>query len=295
MSDNKNQNNNIKFNNKIRAKTNSKNKNLNIISDILEQKKELKILKDRNIKNNCINNKNNFIGPKDNMKNKYQNLNNQKNINKNINKNIKINSNNNINKNHVKHANNNNINNNKINNNIIINNDNKLKKIINEFYFWKKRADYKNNKKSDKNEKNKNPFNINIKSKINPFIKDEYIFHKRDNLNDARLIDLDNKDKEENIDLNPANINIAELIGEKEKEDRDYLIKNLIANELINVNNLEEENKECSICLEVFQKGNKIISLPCAHIYHNNCIKNWLLKKNFCPICKYEFTKDDFH
>jgi len=73
------------------------------------------------------------------------------------------------------------------------------------------------------------------------------------------------------------------------------LIKNLIANELINVNNLEEENKECAICLEVFQKGNKIISLPCAHIYHNNCIKEWLLKKNFCPICKYEFTKDDFH
>ena len=168
----------------------------------------------------------------------------------------------------------NNINNNRINDNIINKNDNKLKRIMSEFHITKKKINYKT-------------------KKIYPVLNKD-IFHRKDNLNNAR-IEENNKNNDESIDMNPANINIAELIGGKDKEDREYLIKNLIGSELNNVDRLEEENKECAICLEIFEKGNKIISLPCVHIYHDNCIKEWLLKKNFCPICKYEFTKDDFH
>ena len=61
------------------------------------------------------------------------------------------------------------------------------------------------------------------------------------------------------------------------------------------LNNLEEvefneqfKNKEeikCTICLENISIGDKIIYLPCVHLFHSSCIKNWIRIKNQCPIC----------
>lgn len=47
-------------------------------------------------------------------------------------------------------------------------------------------------------------------------------------------------------------------------------------------------NEECSICLDYLSKDNKIIKLECDHIYHSECIKEWLLrdKDNNCPLCR---------
>ena len=78
-------------------------------------------------------------------------------------------------------------------------------------------------------------------------------------------------------------------------ENRKQLIDNLLEYELDKVDKLEESNKKCVICLEHFNNCDKIISLPCVHIYHSDCIKKWLLENNFCPICKYVFNEDDFN
>ena len=78
-------------------------------------------------------------------------------------------------------------------------------------------------------------------------------------------------------------------------ENRKQLIDNLLEYELNKVDKLEESNKKCVICLEHFNNGDKIISLPCVHIYHSDCIKKWLLENNFCSICKYVFNEDDFN
>ena len=61
------------------------------------------------------------------------------------------------------------------------------------------------------------------------------------------------------------------------------------------LNGLEEvelneqfKNKEeikCAICLENFSIGDKISYLPCIHLFHSSCIKNWIRIKNKCPIC----------
>ena len=42
----------------------------------------------------------------------------------------------------------------------------------------------------------------------------------------------------------------------------------------------------CSICLEKFLEKDYIIYLPCFHLYHENCIFDWLKRKKNCPICK---------
>ena len=48
------------------------------------------------------------------------------------------------------------------------------------------------------------------------------------------------------------------------------------------------EQKKCSICLEDFEVGSKIIYLPCFHYYHANCIETWVKNSDKCPLCNIE-------
>ena len=64
-----------------------------------------------------------------------------------------------------------------------------------------------------------------------------------------------------------------------------YNLYNLIESK-IDVNKLNEENKKCVICYEDFKNNDSAIFLPCFHVFHSNCIKEWLSKKDICPCCK---------
>ena len=90
-----------------------------------------------------------------------------------------------------------------------------------------------------------------------------------------------------NINIRELEQNEGNIENENESnEDINNLIKRLPINKLKDVNNLS--SKECVICMENFAKGDKIISLPCIHIFHANCIKSWLIKEKICPICKFK-------
>ena len=80
-----------------------------------------------------------------------------------------------------------------------------------------------------------------------------------------------------------------------------YDINNNISNEDLNrimeylpstiINEKKEgENNNCVICLGDFEGGDSVTTLPCVHMFHTECIKNWLQSKNHCPVCKYEIT-----
>ena len=49
----------------------------------------------------------------------------------------------------------------------------------------------------------------------------------------------------------------------------------------------------CAICLRDFH-GVDIIKAfyKCGHIFHKACLKNWLMRSNFCPLCKEEIPDD---
>ncbi|KAL4314177.1 hypothetical protein AHAS_Ahas15G0059000 [Arachis hypogaea] len=42
----------------------------------------------------------------------------------------------------------------------------------------------------------------------------------------------------------------------------------------------------CGICQEDYVHGEELGRLDCAHRYHLSCIRQWLLIKNRCPVCK---------
>ena len=53
------------------------------------------------------------------------------------------------------------------------------------------------------------------------------------------------------------------------------------------------ELNECSVCKEEFKLTEKVIKLPCNHVFHPNCINTWLSQHNSCPTCRYELPTDD--
>lgn len=48
----------------------------------------------------------------------------------------------------------------------------------------------------------------------------------------------------------------------------------------------QQTQKDCSICMSEFESDDKIIQLQCKHIFHSDCIIQWLKEKRICPNCK---------
>jgi hypothetical protein len=66
------------------------------------------------------------------------------------------------------------------------------------------------------------------------------------------------------------------------KECNNYKINNELNETILNI----ETEIICSICLENLKKNEKCIEFECKHIYHKNCIKEWLQNHKNCPNCR---------
>lgn len=78
------------------------------------------------------------------------------------------------------------------------------------------------------------------------------------------------------------------------------LLENLLKTELTGKNYKKELNvfkTNCTVCLEEFNSKNIVCVLECKHIFHFDCLRDWLIKnimKPICPNCNYNvFIKNE--
>lgn len=46
------------------------------------------------------------------------------------------------------------------------------------------------------------------------------------------------------------------------------------------------EETTCTICVEDLEEGDEIRTLPCGHVYHKQCVDEWLRRSRLCCLCK---------
>jgi hypothetical protein len=53
------------------------------------------------------------------------------------------------------------------------------------------------------------------------------------------------------------------------------------------------KNQQCSICLEDLTLTNSLIILQCTHIYHKNCLKQWVTNNSTkCCVCRFDIRNE---
>ena len=73
------------------------------------------------------------------------------------------------------------------------------------------------------------------------------------------------------------------------KKNSNELIEELEIDEKL-THDIEIEKNKCIICLNNYKIHDKISYLPCLHLFHSGCIKEWLKRSNICPLCKNEMN-----
>ncbi|PIA45617.1 hypothetical protein AQUCO_01600083v1 [Aquilegia coerulea] len=104
---------------------------------------------------------------------------------------------------------------------------------------------------------------------------------------------VDVHDRYRDMRLDVENMSYEELL---DLEDRIGNVSNGLSNGTINellqhkkYFILSEENaskESCTICQEDYIEEEELGTLNCGHEFHHTCIKQWLRRKNVCPVCK---------
>ncbi|XP_043695223.1 uncharacterized protein LOC122645887 [Telopea speciosissima] len=105
-----------------------------------------------------------------------------------------------------------------------------------------------------------------------------------DQYRDWRL-DVDNMSYEELVELGDRIGYVSNGLREDEIFRCLRKSKHMIMDDLPSSLPTEFEWK-CSICQEEYEADDEVGKLDCGHSYHICCIKQWLLRKNACPVCK---------
>ncbi|KAA8532662.1 hypothetical protein F0562_032695 [Nyssa sinensis] len=104
-------------------------------------------------------------------------------------------------------------------------------------------------------------------------------------------LDVDSMSYEELLDLGDRIGNVSTGLQEDEIFCCLRKTKNSIL-ESLPLLMFTDKDWKCSICQEGCRADDEMGRLDCGHYHHLQCIKQWLLQKNACPICKIAAVAD---
>ncbi|CAM6026428.1 unnamed protein product [Sphagnum balticum] len=111
----------------------------------------------------------------------------------------------------------------------------------------------------------------------------------------------DGNDSEENMwqDVDPDNMSYEELlalgdaVGTESKGLSVQAISALPGSSY--VPDLQEGTsgqEQCAVCRHEYEAGDLMLTLPCKHQYHSDCIQQWLQINKVCPVCGAEVASE---
>lgn len=172
---------------------------------------------------------------------------------------------------------------------------NKLEKIIQSL---------KNNQRRDQNQSHAFQSNHHSNTMIRPFYGNMMIgpqqffndfFSMNNNPQDDYYVDPVKEVEEHIIEQlypNPDNMTYEQLLAlEEEVGSVSKGLTKTQVNKLPIVSFSKYQYKKedkCVICQYEFKNNERIRKLPCEHLFHKECVDEWLLKDKACPCCKKE-------
>ena len=51
-------------------------------------------------------------------------------------------------------------------------------------------------------------------------------------------------------------------------------------------------NDDCPICIEPFKENDELYQLKCGHIFHTECIAEWININHICPTCRKDIINE---
>ncbi|KAI4321831.1 hypothetical protein MLD38_035165 [Melastoma candidum] len=112
--------------------------------------------------------------------------------------------------------------------------------------------------------------------------------HHTDDHSEMRM-DIENMSYEELLALGEhignVNTGLSEESITSQLRTGPYLLPSTYANAKEG-ESVDGEAASCIICLGDYESHEEVGYLDCGHDYHAECLKQWLLVKNVCPICK---------
>eukprot|EP00542_Grammatophora_oceanica_P019224 CAMPEP_0194030342 /NCGR_PEP_ID=MMETSP0009_2-20130614/3870_1 /TAXON_ID=210454 /ORGANISM="Grammatophora oceanica, Strain CCMP 410" /LENGTH=389 /DNA_ID=CAMNT_0038670277 /DNA_START=107 /DNA_END=1276 /DNA_ORIENTATION=+ len=74
--------------------------------------------------------------------------------------------------------------------------------------------------------------------------------------------------------------------GSLSQQDEEAPIKRSDSDD--SVGDIEDEGPSCTICLGEYEEGEKLVKLPCGHVYHEECVDSWTTNHVRCPLCNFD-------
>lgn len=79
------------------------------------------------------------------------------------------------------------------------------------------------------------------------------------------------------------------------EQDKHHPLTQIMKDRLRTINISVEmlcEQPSCPICSEDYKPAEEVLRLPCAHVFHGDCVLPWLEAKRTCPICRFELKNE---
>eukprot|EP01018_Ginkgo_biloba_P037316 Gb_14992 [translate_table: standard] len=120
----------------------------------------------------------------------------------------------------------------------------------------------------------------------------------------AGINDWEEEDNEDNDsssqdawqDVDPDNmvyeelVALGEVVGTQSRGLAPDLIASLPLSKYVVQSPSSSNCDQCVICRLEYEGGDMMLTLPCKHQYHSDCIKNWLQINKACPVCSMEVS-----